>query len=94
MLTRVLHSATLKGGIGGGLAGAALGFAGVYGATLRYPAFRSLTLPLKAFLITSSGTFAGKLRFDSLVEKMVDFVGIQWSRKQGLELGAMTCTPK
>ena len=54
-------SATLKGGIGGGVIGVGLGLAGVYGATLRYPAFRSLTLPLKAFLVTSSGTFAGKV---------------------------------
>ncbi|MCJ1394313.1 hypothetical protein MMC18_007191 [Xylographa bjoerkii] len=52
------YNATLRGGIGGGLAGVCLGLAGVYGATQRYPAFRSLTLPLKAFLVTSSGTFA------------------------------------
>ncbi|MCJ1484206.1 hypothetical protein MMC06_004374 [Schaereria dolodes] len=52
------YNATLKGGIGGGLAGLALGFVGVYGATQRYPAFRALTLPLKAFLVTSTGTFA------------------------------------
>jgi hypothetical protein len=38
----------------------AVGLAAVYGATRRYPAFRSLTLPLKAFLVTSSGTFAGQ----------------------------------
>ena len=55
------YSATLKGGIGGGLAGLAVGFLGVYGAAKRYPAFGSLTLPLKAFLVTSSGTFAGEL---------------------------------
>lgn len=54
------YRATLKGGIGGCVAGLAVGFAGVYGATLRYPAFRNLTLPLKAFLITSAGTFAGE----------------------------------
>ena len=55
-----MNSATLKGGIGGGLAGLAVGFVGVFAATRRYHAFRSLTLPLKAFLVTSSGTFAGK----------------------------------
>jgi len=53
------YSATLKGGIGGGLAGALVGALGVYGATVRYPAFRQLTLPLRVFLITSAGTFAG-----------------------------------
>jgi len=52
------YSATLKGGIGGGLAGLAVGLVGVYGATRRYPAFRGLTLPLKAFLVTSSSTFS------------------------------------
>ncbi len=50
---------TLKGGIGGGLAGLAVGFVGVYAATARFPAFRHLTLPLKAFLVTSTGTFSG-----------------------------------
>lgn len=54
-----LHSATLKGGLAGGVAGLAVGFVGVYAATARYPAFRHLTLPLKAFLVTSSSTFAG-----------------------------------
>lgn len=53
------YSATLKGGIGGGVAGLLVGALGVYGATVRYPAFRQLTVPLRAFLITSSGTFAG-----------------------------------
>ena len=53
-------SVTLKGGILGGLAGLALGSVGVYGATVRYPAFRQLTVPLRAFLVTSSGTFGGR----------------------------------
>ena len=51
--------ATLKGGIGGGFAGLALGAVGVYAAGARYPAFRQLTVPLRAFLITSAGTFSG-----------------------------------
>lgn len=50
---------TLKGGIGGGLAGLAFGAVGVYAAGARYPAFRQITLPLRAFLITSAGTFSG-----------------------------------
>ena len=41
------------------MAGMAVGLVGVYAATRRYSAFRQLTLPLKAFLITSSSTFAG-----------------------------------
>ncbi|KAL9010235.1 MAG: hypothetical protein Q9173_004812 [Seirophora scorigena] len=59
-----LCSATLKGGIGGGLVGLGLGALGVWGATVRYPAFRGLTVPLRAFLVTSSGTFAAIISAD------------------------------
>ena len=69
------HRATLKGGIGGSIAGLAVGLVGVYGATLRYPAFRSLTLPLKAFLVTSAATFAGKESFLLLERKCMGVVG-------------------
>ena len=79
------YSATLKGGIGGGLAGITIGALGVYGATIRYPAFRQLTVPLRAFLITSSGTFAGmdtpQLYFQSL------FQGLQRSYASKLWYG-------
>ena len=68
------HRATLKGGIGGGIAGLAVGLVGVYGARLRYPAFRSLTLPLQAFLVTSAGTFAGKEVFVLLQRRCVGWV--------------------
>ncbi|KAL8889542.1 MAG: hypothetical protein Q9215_003196 [Flavoplaca cf. flavocitrina] len=54
------YNETLKGGIGGGIAGLGLGALGLYGAAARFPAFRSLTIPLRAFLITSSGTFAAQ----------------------------------
>ncbi|KAI6083580.1 hypothetical protein F4821DRAFT_191346 [Hypoxylon rubiginosum] len=47
----------LKGGSIGGTLGIGLGVAGVMFASRRYPAFRSLTVPFRAFLITSSGTF-------------------------------------
>ncbi|KAL8669523.1 MAG: hypothetical protein Q9168_005883 [Polycauliona sp. 1 TL-2023] len=57
-------SATLKGGIGGGIAGLGLGALGVYGAAVRFPAFRSLTVPLRAFLVTSTGTFAAIISAD------------------------------
>jgi Hypoxia induced protein conserved region len=36
----------------------------VVGAARRYPAFNQLTLPLKAFLITSAGTFSGIIAAD------------------------------
>lgn len=58
------YNTTVKGGIGGGLLGTALGSLGVYAASARYPAFRSLTLPFRAFLIASSGTFAAIVSAD------------------------------
>lgn len=54
------YNATVRGGIGGGLAGLALGGLGVALASRRYPAFRSLSIPFRGFLITSTGTFSGK----------------------------------
>ncbi|KAL8946403.1 MAG: hypothetical protein Q9222_007196 [Ikaeria aurantiellina] len=58
------YAETLKGGIGGGIVGLGLGAAGVWAAAARYPAFRSLTVPLRAFLVTSSGTFAAIISAD------------------------------
>ena len=40
------------------------GGAAVYGAHLRFHTFRSLTLPMKAFLVTSSGTFTAIIAAD------------------------------
>ncbi|KAK4136529.1 hypothetical protein BT67DRAFT_354087, partial [Trichocladium antarcticum] len=47
----------LRGGLVGGSAGMALGLLGVIGASRRYPAFRSLTLPFRSFLVSSTATF-------------------------------------
>ncbi|KAI9826288.1 MAG: hypothetical protein M1832_000205 [Thelocarpon impressellum] len=58
------YSATLRGGIGGGLAGLTLGAGAVYAASVRFPAFRTLTLPLRAFFVTSAGTFAAIVSAD------------------------------
>jgi hypothetical protein len=44
----------------GGAAGLAFGVLGVAAASRRYPAFRGLTLPFRAFLASGSGTFAGE----------------------------------
>ncbi|OTA91174.1 hypothetical protein M434DRAFT_354887 [Hypoxylon sp. CO27-5] len=51
------YNEVLKGGFIGGSLGLATGLIGVIGASRRYPAFRSLTLPFRAFLVTSTGTF-------------------------------------
>ena len=58
------YRATLTGGTLGGLTGLAFGAAGVYLASRRYHFMNNLTLPLKAFLVTSSGTFAGIISAD------------------------------
>ncbi|CZT47127.1 related to mitochondrial hypoxia responsive domain protein [Rhynchosporium secalis] len=58
------YNATLKGGaIGGGL-GLLVGTAAVFGLSHRFPTFRSLTLPMKTFLVTSSGTFTAIIQAD------------------------------
>ncbi|KAK5132473.1 hypothetical protein LTR08_009019 [Meristemomyces frigidus] len=59
------YNATVKGGLGGGVVGASFGALGVYAASQRYPAFRGITLPLRAFLVTSSGTFAAIISADA-----------------------------
>jgi hypothetical protein len=58
------YHATLKGGAIGTIAGLGVGLAGVGLASRRYRFMRELTLPLKAFLVTSSGTFAGIVAAD------------------------------
>ncbi|PHH86004.1 hypothetical protein CDD83_10884 [Cordyceps sp. RAO-2017] len=58
------YSAVVKGGLIGGSAGLALGVGGVVLATRRYPAFRGLTVPFRAFLVTSSGTFGAIVNAD------------------------------
>jgi hypothetical protein len=51
------YNSVLKGGLIGGSLGLGIGLLGVIGAGRRYPAVRSLTLPFRAFLVTSVGTF-------------------------------------
>ncbi|KAI1327074.1 mitochondrial hypoxia responsive domain-containing protein [Xylariaceae sp. FL0255] len=54
---RAHYNQVLKGGFIGGTAGLGLGLLGVAVASRRYHAFQSLTLPFRAFLVTSTGTF-------------------------------------
>jgi len=73
------YNATLKGGAIGGVAGVALGTAGVYAASVRYPAFRGLTLPFRVFLIASTGTFASIVSADRYSRA---FETDQWGGKE------------
>lgn len=63
------YNQVIKGGLIGGTAGLGLGLGGVLLASRRYPAFRSLTLPFRAFLITSAGTFAAIVNAESYSTK-------------------------
>lgn len=58
------YNETLKGGVLGGLGGLGIGTLGVLVASQRFKFFRGLTLPLRAFLITSAGTFGGIVTAD------------------------------
>lgn len=54
----------MKGGSVGGILGLTGGTAGVLLAARRYPTIRNLTTPMKAFLVTSAGTFVGIIGAD------------------------------
>ncbi|KAK5992833.1 Respiratory supercomplex factor 2-like protein [Cladobotryum mycophilum] len=58
------YKAVVKGGLVGGTIGLGIGIGGVLLASRRYSAFRGLTLPFRAFLITSSGTFGAIVQAD------------------------------
>ncbi|KAF7934359.1 uncharacterized protein EAE98_000929 [Botrytis deweyae] len=58
------YNATLKGGITGGFVGLAMGGAALYVANRRFHTIRSLTIPMKSFLVSSSGTFAAIISAD------------------------------
>ncbi|KUL86863.1 hypothetical protein ZTR_05329 [Talaromyces verruculosus] len=58
------YSAVLKGGSFGTIIGLVGGWAGVLAASRRFHTIRNLTLPMKAFLVTSSGTFVGIIAAD------------------------------
>lgn len=58
------YGAVVKGGTVGGILGLAGGWAGLMLASRRWAGVRNLTLPMKAFLVTSSGTFAGIIAAD------------------------------
>jgi hypothetical protein len=58
------YNAVLQGGIKGSLIGTGVGALAVMVANKRYHAFRSLTVPFRAFLVASTGTFVGVISAD------------------------------
>ncbi|KAJ5771407.1 uncharacterized protein N7511_003458 [Penicillium nucicola] len=58
------YRSVVRGGTIGGIAGLAGGVAGVLLASRRFHTIRNLTIPMKSFLVTSSGTFVGIIAAD------------------------------
>jgi len=58
------YNATVMGGLKGGTAGLLVGGALVWAANKRFHGFQSLTVPMKTFFVTSSGTFAAIIQAD------------------------------
>ncbi|KAF1833905.1 mitochondrial hypoxia responsive domain-containing protein [Decorospora gaudefroyi] len=58
------YYATVKGGTIGGVVGLAIGGAAVSLASRRYHSFRALTVPFRAFLVASAGTFIAVIEAD------------------------------
>jgi hypothetical protein len=56
------YNACLESGFYGGAFGIGLASIGVYAASQRWPAFNRLTLPLKAFIVTSTGSTVAIIR--------------------------------
>lgn len=63
------YNQVVKGGFIGGSLGLAIGAGGVLVASRRYPAFRGLTIPFRAFLVTSSATFCAIVNADRYSSK-------------------------
>jgi hypothetical protein len=84
------YKQVLTGGTIGGTLGLAVGVGGIAFATRRYPAFRSLTLPLRAFLVSSAGTFGAIVnaeRYSVAFQKAQDPMNFyQDSSKRAAEL--------
>jgi hypothetical protein len=62
------YSATVRGGLLGGVIGLAAGTGSVWLASKRFPAFRNLTLPFRVFLAVSTGTFTAIIAADKAGE--------------------------
>jgi len=58
------YNAVVRGGTTGLLVGTTLGGVAVMAANRRFPGFRSLTVPFRAFLVASTGTFVGVIQAD------------------------------
>ncbi|KAL4915132.1 hypothetical protein BDW62DRAFT_133164 [Aspergillus aurantiobrunneus] len=80
----------VKGGSFGTVLGLVGGYAGVMLASRRYATIRNLTIPMKAFLVTSSGTFVGIIAADrsSRAFEVAQNQNRQWYENRGERLRA------
>lgn len=83
-----VHRQVLKGGTLGALVGLVGGVAGVMAASKRSSTIRNLTLPMKSFLVTSSGTFVGIIAADHASRnfEMEHNVQMKWYQQHEHEL--------
>ncbi|PBP20287.1 hypothetical protein BUE80_DR008993 [Diplocarpon rosae] len=58
------YATTIKGGLTGGAIGLAVGGAALYGASRRFQIIRGLTIPMKAYLVSATGTFTAIIYAD------------------------------
>ncbi|KAK2813438.1 hypothetical protein FQN50_000754 [Emmonsiellopsis sp. PD_5] len=95
------YSAVVRGGTIGGAAGLIGGLAGVLAASKRFPTIRNLTLPMKAFLVTSAGTFVGIVAadhssrsFEAAQHEEHRFLGDREARLRQEEIATMSASDR
>ncbi|PGH17672.1 hypothetical protein AJ79_01034 [Helicocarpus griseus UAMH5409] len=95
------YNEVLKGGALGTITGLIGGAAGVLAASKRFPTIQNLTLPMKAFLVTSSGTFFGIIaadhssrNFEMSTHHEHQFLGEREARIRNQELATMSATDR
>ncbi|ODH33138.1 hypothetical protein ACO22_03330 [Paracoccidioides brasiliensis] len=95
------YSAVLRGGTLGTVTGLIGGAAAVLAASKRFPTIQNLTLPMKAFLVTSSGTFVGIIAadhasrsYEASTHSEHQFLGEREARLRQEELASMSATER
>lgn len=94
-------SVVIKSGLVGGSAGLVGGLAGLLAASRRFHTIRNLTLPMKTFLVTSSGTFFtviagdhGSREFETSINADKTFYGQREQRKRDEHVAGMSVTER
>ncbi|KKZ64665.1 hypothetical protein EMCG_09428 [[Emmonsia] crescens] len=95
------YGAVLRGGALGTTAGLVGGTAALLAASKRIPTIKNLTLPMKAFLVTSTGTFLGIIAadhssrsFEASTHSEHAFLGEREARLRQEELASMSTSDR